>query len=263
MQARPAGRRRGRGCCRRCRRRSPPPALRPARTRRDAAGRARPAAAIAWRSTISCRPCPAAGPLCLASPSSVSIGQVEPVEARVLALEPRHHLEALRVVVEAAERPPWPAASARSPACPKGGWPEVVRQRQRLGQVLVETQHAGDGAGDLRHLQAVGEARAIVVALVEHEHLRLVGEAPEGGGMHDAVAVALEGGAHGAGGLGVDAARRSPPPGLRRQPAVALDDVRRQSRGLRRGLGRRLVALQCRLPCGNTGFDKGMPRPYV
>ena len=70
---------------------------------------------------------------------------------------------------------------------------QVVRQRQRLGQVLVEPQHAGDGAGDLRHLQAVGQPRAVVVALVEHEHLRLVGQAPEGGGVHDAVAVALEG----------------------------------------------------------------------
>ena len=83
---------------------------------------------------------------------------------------------------------------------------QIVGQRQRLGQVLVEPQRAGDGARDLRHLEAVGQARAVVVALVEHEHLRLVGEAPEGGGVHDAVAVALEGGAHRAGGLGMDAA---------------------------------------------------------
>ena len=88
---------------------------------------------------------------------------------------------------------------------PEGRMAEVVRQRQRLGQVLVQPQHAGDGAGDLRHLQAVGQPRAVMVALVEHEHLRLVGEAAEGRGMHDAVAVALEGRAHGAGGLGVDA----------------------------------------------------------
>ena len=52
----------------------------------------------------------------------------------------------------------------------------------------------------------VREAGAVVVALVEHEHLGLVGQAAEGGGVHDAVAVALEGGAHGAGGLGVHAA---------------------------------------------------------
>ena len=84
---------------------------------------------------------------------------------------------------------------------------EVVRERQRLGQVLVQRQHAGDGAGDLRHLQAVRQPGAVVVALVEHEHLRLVGEAPEGGGVDDAVAVALVTGPHRAAGLGMHAAR--------------------------------------------------------
>ena len=69
---------------------------------------------------------------------------------------------------------------------------EIVGQRQRLGQVLVEAQLARDGAGDLRHLQRVRQPRAVVVALVEHEHLRLVGEPPEGRRMQDAVAVALE-----------------------------------------------------------------------
>ena len=143
---------------------------------------------------------------------------------------------------------------------PEGRVAQIVRQGQRLRQVLVEAQHAGDGAGDLRHLQAVGEARAIVVALVEHEHLRLVGEAPEGGGVHDAVAVALEGGAHGAGGLGVDAAGARLRPGCvgRQRPPWTLFGASRA-----RSLGRRLVALQCRLPCGNTGFDKGGARPYV
>ena len=85
----------------------------------------------------------------------------------------------------------------------KGRVAEVVRQSQRLGQVLVEDEHAGNRPGDLCHLQAVGEARAVVVALVEHEHLRLVGEAAERGGVHDAIAVALVGGAHGAAGLGI------------------------------------------------------------
>ena len=105
---------------------------------------------------------------------------------------------------------------------------QVVRQGERLGQVLVEAQHAGDGTGDLCHLQAVREARAIVVALVKHEHLRLVGEAPEGGGVHDAVAVALEGGAHGAGGLGMDAAGTRLGPGCvgRQQPRRARRPLR-------------------------------------
>ena len=72
---------------------------------------------------------------------------------------------------------------------------EIVRERDGLGEVLVEAQLPRDRARDLRHLERVRQPRAIVVALVEDEHLRLVGETPEGGGMQDAVAVALEGAA--------------------------------------------------------------------
>ncbi len=69
---------------------------------------------------------------------------------------------------------------------------EIVGQRQRLGEILVERQRAGDAARDLRHLEAVGEPRAVMVALVIDEDLGLVLQAAEGGGMDDAVAVALE-----------------------------------------------------------------------
>ena len=68
---------------------------------------------------------------------------------------------------------------------------EIVGERQRLGEVLVEPQRAGDRAGDLRDFEAVGEPRAVMVALVIDEHLRLVVEPAEGGRVQDAVAVAL------------------------------------------------------------------------
>ena len=69
---------------------------------------------------------------------------------------------------------------------------EVVRQRQRLGQILVETQLARHRAGDLRHLEGVRQPGAVVIALVIQEHLRLVREAAERGRVDDPVAVALE-----------------------------------------------------------------------
>ena len=78
---------------------------------------------------------------------------------------------------------------------PEGGVAQVVRQADGLDQVLVGAQRPGDGASDLRHLQRVGEAGAEVIAFVVDEHLRLVFQAAEGGGVQDAVAVALEGGA--------------------------------------------------------------------
>ena len=144
-------------------------------------------------------------PVVLGQPFQRLERQVQAVEGRILALQPRHHLEALRVVVEAAVAGHDLGQSALAGMAERR-MAEIVRQRQRLGQVLVQGQHAGDGAGDLRHLQAVGEARAVVIALVEHEHLRLVGQPPERRRMHDAVAIPLKGRAHGAGGLGVDPA---------------------------------------------------------
>ena len=82
-------------------------------------------------------------------------------------------------------------------------------QRHRLGQILVEAQGAGDGAGDLGHLDAMGEARAVMIALVMDEDLGLVLQAPEGRGMDDPVPVALENRAHGALRLGPAAAAAS------------------------------------------------------
>ena len=72
---------------------------------------------------------------------------------------------------------------------------EIVRERQRLGEIFVEPQRAGERTRDLRHFERVGEPGAVVVALVEYEHLRLVLEAAEGRRMDDAVAVAAEGAA--------------------------------------------------------------------
>ena len=68
--------------------------------------------------------------------------------------------------------------------------PEVVAERDRLGQVLVQAERAGDAAGDLRDLDRVRQARAEVVALVGDEDLRLVLEPAERARVDDAVAVA-------------------------------------------------------------------------
>ncbi len=72
---------------------------------------------------------------------------------------------------------------------------QVVRQADRLDQVLVAAQGAGDGAADLGDLQGVGQAGAEVVAFVVDEDLGLVFQAPEGRGVQDPVPVALERGA--------------------------------------------------------------------
>ncbi len=117
--------------------------------------------------------------------------QVETVEGRIAPLKTRDHAQRLRVVIEAAMR--GEAAIERAlPGVAERRMAEIMRQRQRLGEILVEAELAGDGAGDLRHLQRMGQPRPVVVALVINEDLRLVLEAAERGGMDNAVAIAPE-----------------------------------------------------------------------
>ena len=129
-------------------------------------------------------------------------GQVETVEGRIAALQRRHHPQRLRVVIETAEgaqalvKRPLASVAERRMA-------EIVRQSQRLGQILVKVKRAGERACHLRHFERVGQARPVVIALVEHEDLRLVLEAAKGRRMDDAVAIAAERVAVFAGGLRV------------------------------------------------------------
>ena len=116
-------------------------------------------------------------------------GEVEPVEARIFLFERGDHAQRLGVVVEAA------GAAHRGIERALAGMTErrmaeIVGQRQRLGEVLVDPKRAGDGAGDLRDFETMGEAGAVMIALVIDEHLGLIVEPAEGGRMQDAVAVA-------------------------------------------------------------------------
>src|SRR5271165_5238811 len=84
----------------------------------------------------------------------------------------------------------------------EGRMTDVVDEREGLAEVFIEVERLRDGAGDLRHLQRVGEAAAEVVGGTVGKNLRLAGHAPERPGVGDAAAVALEGTA-----VGVDVFR--------------------------------------------------------
>ena len=72
------------------------------------------------------------------------------------------------------------------------GVAEIVAERDRLRQLLVQTQHFRDASRDLRHLERVGEARAVMIARRREEHLRLVLQAAERLAVDDAIAIALK-----------------------------------------------------------------------
>src|SRR5690606_9960560 len=93
------------------------------------------------------------------------------------------------------------------PGMAEGRVAQIVAERQGLGQVLMEPQGAGNRTGDLADLERMGQAIAEMPAFVMQENLRLVLKPAEGGGMDDAVAVALEFGTRRAGAGAVKAAQ--------------------------------------------------------
>ena len=84
------------------------------------------------------------------------------VEALPVLLELVHHPQALHIVLEAAGRE---LIQRPFSGVAEGGVAKVVGEADGLGQVLVEPQRPGDGAGDLADLQRVGEPGAVVVPL--------------------------------------------------------------------------------------------------
>ena len=115
------------------------------------------------------------------------------VEAAAVALEPLDDAQRVLVVAEAAE-----AALAQQlverllAGVAERRVADVVPDRDRLGEVLVQAQRPRDPARDPGRLERVREPGAEVVALGIDEDLRLVAQAAERLRVDDAVAVALE-----------------------------------------------------------------------
>src|SRR5690349_643912 len=75
---------------------------------------------------------------------------------------------------------------------PEGRVAEIVRQRQRFGEILVEPELARQRAGDLGDLQRMGQAGAVMIALMEHKNLGLVLEPAKRGRVDHPVAIPAE-----------------------------------------------------------------------
>ena len=143
----------------------------------------------------------------IVAPLAMPVDPQAGLRAEVQAFEHVHDAQRLLVVPEshAAVRPHRFVQGALARVT-EGRVPHVVPERDRLDQILVQPQRASDRAGDLRHLQSMGQARPVVVAERVDKHLRLVLQAAEGFRVQDAVAVALKGGSHGVGRFGSGAA---------------------------------------------------------
>jgi hypothetical protein len=132
-------------------------------------------------------------------------GEIEAGKFGVFGLDEFDDAEALEVVIEAAVGA-HEAIELGLAGMAEGGVAEIVGEGDGLGEVLIEREGAGDGAGDGGDLDGMGEAGAEVIAGAAEEDLGLVLEAAEGAGMDDARAVALVLGAIGMARLAVLAA---------------------------------------------------------
>src|SRR5262249_27632776 len=130
-------------------------------------------------------------PIVLDQPLECFPGEVEAVERRVAPLKRGHRAQCLGVMVEAAEIGE-AAVKGALPGMAERRMAEIVRQRQRLGEVLVEAERPSQGTGDLSDFQSVGKARAEMVAFMKDEDLRLVREPAKGRRMDNAVTVPPE-----------------------------------------------------------------------
>ncbi len=79
---------------------------------------------------------------------------------------------------------------------------EIVRERDRLRELLIQTKRASNRARDLRGFERMGESGAVVVALVIYKDLGLVFEAAKRSRMNYPIAIALKDSANRMLGLG-------------------------------------------------------------
>ena len=82
-------------------------------------------------------------------PLPVVLEDVDDAEALLVVLEPAGHQRLQDAFAGVSER----------------RVPEIVAERDRLGQLFVQPKHLGDAARDLRDLERVRQARAVVIAL--------------------------------------------------------------------------------------------------
>ena len=130
-------------------------------------------------------------PVVLCHPLEHFPAQIEPLVFAIGAFEPRHDADGVGVVVETA-RLRHRLGQCPLPRVAEGRVADVMRQRERLGQILVQPEQPRDHSSDLRHLQAVRQPGAVEIPVGGDEHLRLGAQAAERGRVDDPVAVALE-----------------------------------------------------------------------
>ena len=98
------------------------------------------------------------------------------IQANSLLLQHFHDPHALFKMGKAAAAQP---VQHRFPHMAEGRMPQIMSQRHRFRQILIQAQRLGDGSGDLRHLQRMGQARPVVISLGSQKDLGFMLQPPK------------------------------------------------------------------------------------
>jgi hypothetical protein len=134
--------------------------------------------------------------------------QIEPAMRGVTLFKVLDDPERVEVVVEAPAMTLEAMVQCTLTGMPKWRVADVVNQSKRLRQIFIQSKRRGNGPGNLRNLNGVGQAAAKMIGGPAGKYLRLPGEAPEGTGLHDALAIPLERRTRRAERCGIDAGQK-------------------------------------------------------
>jgi hypothetical protein len=123
-------------------------------------------------------------------------GQIESAERRVPLFEPGDDPQSVQVVVEAETVLTQSFIESFFAGVAEGRMADVVREGESFGELGVEAEGSGDGAGDLGDFEGVGEPAAEVIggelSGEAGEDLRFSGKAAEGASVEDSGSVSRE-----------------------------------------------------------------------
>ena len=117
--------------------------------------------------------------------------EIETIKLRITSFDPCDDTQCLGVVIEPTKRLQTAIERALAGMAERRV-PEVVGERQGLGEILVKAERASKRAGDLGDFKGVSEPGAVMITLVKHEDLGLVLEPTEGRRVDDAIAIAAK-----------------------------------------------------------------------
>src|SRR5258708_28048605 len=115
--------------------------------------------------------------------------KIQPGKIKIALLELFDDAERVQIVIEAATVCAHQFVELAFAGMAERGMANVVDESKRLGELGVQPQCRGDGAGNLCDLQRMRQAIPEMVGIAGGENLRLGFQAAKGARMNDAVAV--------------------------------------------------------------------------